>query len=156
MLLTKLGTYLALADKAQGAADGAARSPFYSIGLMVVLFLIMYMIIIRPQKKKQKKIEEMRNELMPGNRVTTIGGFVGKVKKVDDDEIYLVLNDDTKHFVVKRWAIQSVLDKEEAKEIEKKSKVAQSESVPEEAVEEIAPEKIDSVEEAKNLDEFKS
>ncbi len=128
MLLSKLGSFVLLADK---ATQAQTRSPFYSIGLMVVLFVIMYLIVIRPQKKKQKQVEQMRSELIPGNRVTTIGGFVGKVKKITEDEVFLVLNDDSKHFVVKKWAIQSVLDKEEAKEIDKESKKAEKIEVPE-------------------------
>ncbi len=156
LLLTKLSNFFILAEKVANT-EQASPSPLYSFLPMVVLFALMYFLLIRPQKKKQKQVEQMRNELKAGNRIVTIGGFVGKVKKIVDDEIYLVLNtEENKHVVIKKWAVQTVLTKEEAREIEKNSKKALNEPISESDGDELdVAESSKSKEEVEKLDEFK-
>ncbi len=144
-ILTKVEILSILAD-GENAAQGS-QSMLMSILPLVLLFVVMYFLLIRPQKKKQKEIEEMRSALKPGNRIVTIGGFIGKVKKITDDEIYVVFGENSEHFVLRKWAVQTVIDKEEAKEIERNSKKAMDEDVPElvEDVEEIETVEADEV-----------
>jgi preprotein translocase subunit YajC len=52
--------------------------------MLVLLFVIMYFFMIRPQQKKQKEIQKMRESLKVGDRVVTSGGVYGKVKEVED------------------------------------------------------------------------
>ena len=52
--------------------------------MIVALFAIMYFLMIRPQQKKQKEIQEMRKNLKVGDRVVTAGGLFGKIKEVED------------------------------------------------------------------------
>ena len=52
--------------------------------LMVLLFVIMYFFMIRPQQKKQKEIQKMREGLKVGDRVVTSGGIFGKIKEIED------------------------------------------------------------------------
>lgn len=52
--------------------------------MMVVIFAIMYFFMIRPQRKKQKQIEEARRAIGVGQNVVTIGGIYGQVKDTDD------------------------------------------------------------------------
>lgn len=106
-----------LADAAAGGA-----SMFSSFGILIIMLLFMYFFMIRPQKKKQKEIEKMRSELVVGNRIITIGGFIGKIKKITDDEIYLSLGNSKDTVIVRKWAIQGVLDKDQAKAIESQTK----------------------------------
>lgn len=56
------------------------------IGLMVVLFAIVYFFMIRPQSKKQKEIAKFRNSLQVGQDVVTIGGIHGVIKNINDDD----------------------------------------------------------------------
>ncbi len=55
----------------------------------ILVFVIMYFFIILPQKKEQKKIEEMRNSLKKGDRIVTIGGIFGTIKDVRDDSLQI-------------------------------------------------------------------
>ena len=73
-------------------------------GVMIVIFLAAgYFLMIRPEKKRKKEAETLRDNLRPGNRITTIGGIVGTVESVTDEEIYL-----TNGLVLKRWALRSI------------------------------------------------
>ena len=62
-----------------------------SIGLWVVVIAIFYFLMIRPQKKKDKQLKEMRSSLSVGDKVITIGGIVANVAKVEDDVVILEL-----------------------------------------------------------------
>lgn len=64
-----------------------------SIGLWVVVIAIFYFLMIRPQKKKDKQLKEMRSSLSVGDKVITIGGIVANVAKVEDDVVILELWD---------------------------------------------------------------
>ena len=68
----------------------------------------MYVMIIRPQKKKEKKTEEMRSSIEIGDTVTTIGGIVGLVVAIKEDTIVLETGTDRSKIRFKRWAISEV------------------------------------------------
>ncbi len=68
-----------LADNPQGA------SGLLSIGILVVMLIVMYFVMIRPQKKKDREDAAMRNNLMVGDEVTTIGGIIGHVVSIKDE-----------------------------------------------------------------------
>ncbi len=73
--------------------------------LMVVL---LYFFMIRPQNKKEKKAQEMRNSIEVGDGITTIGGLVGRVASIKEDTFVLETGADRVKIRMKRWAIQSV------------------------------------------------
>ena len=50
----------------------------------IIIFLIMYFLMIRPQQKKQKELEKLRSELKSGDPIVTSGGVHGKVASIDD------------------------------------------------------------------------
>ncbi len=128
-ILNVLSKTVFVADS--GAQGGA--SMFSSFGIIIIMFVAMYFFLIRPQKKRQKEVEKMRNELNVGNRVITIGGFIGRIKKISDDEIFLVLGNSKDVVAVRKWAIQGLLDKDQAKAIEAQTK---GDFAPEEEIEE--------------------
>ncbi|OHV68084.1 preprotein translocase subunit YajC [Mesorhizobium sp. LCM 4577] len=68
-------------------AQGVGASPdmFISILPFVLIFVIMYFLIIRPQRAQLKKRQEMLSAVRRGDTVVTGGGFIGKVTKVIDD-----------------------------------------------------------------------
>ena len=80
---------------------------FFPLILMGVVF---YFFLIRPQRKKDKKVKEMLAALKPGDRVTTIGGIYGTIMDIKDDTITLAVGRDNLSMVVARWAIRSVED----------------------------------------------
>ena len=87
------------------ATAGALVSSILPFALVLVL---MYFMIIRPQKKKEKKTEEMRSSIEIGDTVTTIGGIVGLVVAIKEDTIVLETGTDRSKIRFKRWAISEV------------------------------------------------
>lgn len=67
----------------QAAAGGSSMS---FLIMMVAIFAIMWLFMIRPQQKKQKKIREFQNALKEGDKVVTGGGIYGTVKRVNAQE----------------------------------------------------------------------
>ncbi len=60
------------------------------LGLVVplgLMFGLMYLLLIRPQKKKEKKLREQIDAMVVGDEVVTIGGIVGKIANIKDDEV---------------------------------------------------------------------
>lgn len=76
---------------------------------LVLVFGLMYLMLIRPQKKKEKKTQEMLNALQVGWAVTTIGGIAGKIVNIKDDEITIESGVEKTKILVKRWAIKDVV-----------------------------------------------
>lgn len=87
------------------ATTSALVSSILPFALVLVL---MYVMIIRPQKKKEKKTEEMRSSIEIGDTVTTIGGIVGLVVAIKEDTIVLETGTDRSKIRFKRWAISEV------------------------------------------------
>lgn len=81
---------------------------FASIAPMVLIFVVMYLILIMPQRKKEKKNKEMLKALKVGDEVTTIGGVMGKVVNIKDDEITLESGVMKTKILFNRWAIKEV------------------------------------------------
>ena len=76
---------------------GGAPDMLISILPFVLIFVVMYFLIIRPQQKRAKSHKEMITNVRRGDTVITSGGFIGKVTKVvDDDEIEVEIAPDTK------------------------------------------------------------
>ncbi len=82
-------------------------STWSTILLMVALFAIMYFVMIRPQKKKQKEEQEMRDSIQIGDEITTIGGICGRVVTVKEDSLVIETGADRNKMKITRWAIQT-------------------------------------------------
>ena len=81
-----------------------------SLGIWVVVLIAAYFLFLFPQRKKQKQEEELRNNIEIGDDVTTIGGIVGRVIAVRDDDETLIIEtgSDKTRMRFKKWAISSV------------------------------------------------
>ena len=66
---------------------GTSYGSLMSIGLLVLMFVVFYFILIRPQRKREKELKEEVSKLSVGDRVVTIGGLVGFVANIKDNEI---------------------------------------------------------------------
>ncbi len=99
---------LFLLDAAADAANNGVNpySSLMSIGLLVVMFAVMYFVMIRPQKKKQKEEEKMRNNLQIGDEILTIGGFHFKVVSIKEDSLVVESLGDHSKQKIARWAVQ--------------------------------------------------
>jgi preprotein translocase subunit YajC len=98
---------------AQTAGAPGAGAAFSQFGFLIIIFLIMYFLLIRPQQKKLKEHRAMVDALRRGDQVITSGGIVGKVTKVQEDGMVEVeIADGVKVKVVKH-TIGQVLNKTE-------------------------------------------
>jgi preprotein translocase subunit YajC len=90
--------------------------------MIVAMFAIMYFLMIRPENKRKKKAEEMRNSLSIGDEITTIGGMTGKIVQVTEDTVTFETGEDRVRIQTKKWAIQTTakLEAEEAAKYKRK------------------------------------
>ncbi len=86
-----------------------------SFGIIIIMFVAMYFILIRPQNKKAKEEQKMRSSLQIGDEVVTIGGIVGLIVNLKEDNVVIETAGDKNKIRLKRWAIQS---NETARELE--------------------------------------
>lgn len=97
-----------------------------SIIMIVLLFAVMYFFMIRPENKRKKQAEEMRNSLKKGDVITTIGGIVGKVVMVNPNTIVIETSDDRVRLELTKWAVsQAGVQTGEQPAAEKKDKKAE-------------------------------
>lgn len=102
------------------SANGGTASPTSGIIMMVVLIVIMYFMMIRPQKKRQKEEQEMRSSLEIGDEIITIGGIVGKVVTIREQDLVIETGADRTKMKIQRWAVNTNVTKTEQhkKEVE--------------------------------------
>lgn len=104
--------------------------------MMAAIFAVMYFLMIRPQKKKQKEEQAMRDNLQIGDEITTIGGIVGKIVTVKDDTLIIETGADRNRMKITRWAISQnntaneklAAERAAAKEAAEKEKAARMEA----------------------------
>lgn len=108
--------------------------------IMLVLFIaIFYFMILRPEKKKKKDAEDLRNSLHKGDRITTIGGIVGKIVDIKDEKIVMETSEDQVRLELQKWAVMS----NETAEKEKSKRAAEAKEAAQKAKEEKAKAKAD-------------
>jgi len=74
----------------------------------VLLIAVFYLFLIRPEQKKKKKLNEMRQNLTVGTQVTTIGGIVGEIVSIKDDYITVETSEDRVRIQFMRSAISNI------------------------------------------------
>ena len=105
--MTTLITLLQAAAPAAGQQAGGG----WSFWLMILLmFVIMYFFLIRPQRKQQKELEKVRNELKKGDKVITAGGIYGTVGEIEEKTILLKVDGDVKLRVDKSSIVRDPSD----------------------------------------------
>ena len=103
------------------------NSPAFSIILMGLLLLMMYFLMIRPQKKREKADKEMRSALKVGDEVITIGGIVGKIEKINEMTVVISTTAGKNKIEMLKTGIASVGGLKAADEQPKQSKEAKEE-----------------------------
>ena len=78
-----------------------------SIVMLVAMFAIFYFMLIRPENKRKKEAEQMRNSVKTGDKIVTIGGITGTVVNVKDSRIVLETGADQVRIELEKWAISS-------------------------------------------------
>ena len=110
------------------AAAPAQGNSWTTILLMVALFGVMYFVMIRPQKKKQKEEQEMRDAIQIGDEITTIGGICGRVVTVKEDSLVIETGADRNKMKITRWAIQTNNTAEDRLQAERAAQAAAKEA----------------------------
>ena len=103
--MVEQGLQLLDANAAAGANNTMAM--ILQFGLIALMIVIMYFILIRPQRKKQKVEAKMRDNLQVGDEIVTIGGFVGKVVSMKEDSILIETGADRDKVRIMKWAVQT-------------------------------------------------
>ncbi len=98
---------IASAAEAATAAQPGMLEMIISFLPMILIFVVMWFILIRPQKKREKEAQMMRNNVQVGDEVTTVGGIVGRVVSLREDTVVIETGSDRDKIRIKRWAIQS-------------------------------------------------
>lgn len=88
---------------------GSLQSPFIrSIIPMVVILAFFYFVLVRPQKKREKTVDDMRNNLKVGDEILTIGGLMGKIIMVKEDYVVIESSGLNTRIDVMKWGVHSV------------------------------------------------
>ncbi|MBO4453253.1 MAG: preprotein translocase subunit YajC, partial [Clostridia bacterium] len=124
-------TNLLLLEEASGAGTGNGTGSTASMLIYLVPILLLgvvfYFFILRPQKKQERETNEMRNSIEVGDVIATAGGIVGMVVKVKDDMLLIETGGDRTKIQLQKWAVHSVLEKANEPETAKEVKDARSE-----------------------------
>ena len=95
----------------------------YGSMIMVILMIAMlYFLMIRPENKRKKQAEEMRNSLKKGDQITTIGGIMGRIVMVKDNSVVIETSEDRVRMEVTKWAVSTNNSQQPESKKAKKSK----------------------------------
>lgn len=83
--------------------------------VMVVMFAVLYLFILRPQKKREKEVTDMRAALEVGDEIITRGGVIGRVVSLKEDTVMIETGSDRTKLRIARWAVEANTTKAPAK-----------------------------------------
>ena len=111
----KLLYTLLLMGPAAAPADGAAQQPsaWPTILMFGAIILVMWLFMIRPQRKQQKEMQEFRNSLKKGDKVVTVGGIYGEIVEVSEKTVLIRVDGDVKLRVDKQGLVKDYSDAEQ-------------------------------------------
>ena len=95
---------------AQAPAAGAPGGDMSFVIMMILMFVVLYFFMIRPQMKRQKELRQMVDALQKGDEVVAAGGVVGKITKLSDAYLSIEIAPNTE-IVVQKAAVQLLLPK---------------------------------------------
>ena len=97
----------ALDDTGSGEGIGGMLVMLVQMVPLILVFVVMYFIMIRPQKKKEKEVQAMRSGLQVGDEVITVGGIIGRVVSLRDDTVVIETGTDRSKLRILRTAVQT-------------------------------------------------
>ena len=98
-----------------------------SIIMIVVMLGLMYFMMIRPENKRKKEAENLRNSLKKGDQITTIGGIIGRIVMVGEDTLVIETSDDRVRMEITKWAVSTNNTQASKEEDKKGGKAARKE-----------------------------
>ena len=102
--------FLPVVAEASASGGNQSSSMIFMILFYVAIFAALYFFLIRPNSKKKKEEAQLRNSLEIGDEITTIGGIMGRVVAIKDDEDAIIIEtgSDRVKMKFKKWCISSV------------------------------------------------
>jgi len=94
----------------QTAAGAEQANPIMTFLPMILVIVVFYFFMIRPQMKKQKEVTAFRNSLAKGDKVVTTGGIYGKIVEMKDNTVLLQVDDNVKIRVDKAALVKDMSD----------------------------------------------
>ena len=112
---TKLMNLMADATAVAGADAAAEMSTgatiiYYAVQFlpMILIFVVFYFMLIRPQRKKDKEAKQMLDNLKVGDRICTIGGIYGTIVRIKDQVLTIEVGEAKTQMMIARWAVRNV------------------------------------------------
>lgn len=101
--MTQILTLMPVLDAQAPAAGG---SGWMTILMFALIFVVMWLFMIRPQRKQQKELQAFRDSLKKGDKVVTVGGIFGTILEVKDNSLLLEVDKDVKLRVAKNSVVK--------------------------------------------------
>ncbi len=76
--------------------------------MLIAMIAVMYFFMIRPENKRKKQAQEMRDNLKKGDTITSIGGLVGKIVRITEKTVIIETSEDRVRLELAKWAVSSV------------------------------------------------
>ena len=92
------------------------------IAILVVMFVLLWALLIRPQKAKQQKQQRLLSSIEPGDEILTVGGLFGIVQSIDEDDELITEIAEGVHVRIARRAVAGVVKAEEAEDEEEEER----------------------------------
>lgn len=115
---------IAYAQSTTSSTSGGLGGSWMSWVIIIVMFAAIYFLTIRPQNKRDKEARQMRESLKPGDEIVTIGGIYGKVVRVTDDRVIIMVGSEKTKLEMAKSAISSVVSQSQASQSSSKTKVS--------------------------------
>ena len=100
--------------QAQGQAGQAGGGGLTMLLMLALIFVVTWLFMIRPQQKRQKQLNEFRNNLSKGDKVVTVGGIYGTIVEVNDNKVLLDIDKDVKIKVDKASLVKDFSEAQQA------------------------------------------
>ena len=92
---------------------------------LILMFVVFYFILIRPQKKREKEVQKMRENIEIADEVVTIGGIIGRIVSIKDDTLVIETGNERSKIRLARWSVQqniTATERAAQEQADKKSK----------------------------------
>ena len=109
-LLADAAATTATTDAAAATETMGTTIIYYAVQFvpMILIFVVFYFLLIRPQRKKDKEAKTMLDNLKVGDRICTIGGIYATIVRIKDDVLTVEVGDQKTQMMIARWAVRNV------------------------------------------------
>ena len=109
-LMTMLADATATAGAEMAEMSTGATIIYYAVQFlpMILIFVVFYFMLIRPQRKKDKEAKQMLDNLKVGDRICTIGGIYGTIVRIKDQVLTIEVGEQKTQMMIARWAVRNV------------------------------------------------